>query len=130
MIGMDQHFDAYKRIDIALDTFPYNGTTTTCEAIWMGVPVVTFAGDRHVSRVGSSILTNVGLTECIATGHQAYVDLAVRLAGDMETLSGIRRGLRERMRGSPLMDATRFCRMLEDHYRKMLEKAATASDTH
>ena len=96
----------------------------------MGVPVVTLAGDRHASRVGTSLLTTLGLTECIATGREAYVDLAVRLAGDMETLSGIRRGLRERMRGSPLMDATRFCRMLEVHYRKMLEKAATESDTH
>ena len=126
MIGMDQHFDAYKRIDIALDTFPYNGTTTTCEALWMGVPVVTFAGDRHVSRVGTSLLTSVGLTECIATGRQAYVDLAVRLASDMETLSAIRRGLRERMRGSPLMDATRFCRILEGHYQKMLARSVIA----
>jgi predicted O-linked N-acetylglucosamine transferase (SPINDLY family) len=130
MIGMDQHFDAYNRIDIALDTFPYNGTTTTCEALWMGVPVITFAGDRHVSRVGTSLLTTVGLTECIATGRDAYVDLATRRAGDLETLSGLRKGLRERMRHSPLMDATRFCRTLEGHYRKMLEKTVTTSNIY
>lgn len=117
MIGVDQHFDAYNRIDIALDTFPYNGTTTTCEALWMGVPVITLAGDRHVSRVGTSLLTTIGLTDCIADGREAYINLAVKLACDIDTLDRIRTGLRERMRNSALMDASRFCRTLERKYR-------------
>ena len=130
MINLDQHLDTYNRIDIALDTFPYNGTTTTCEALWMGVPVITFSGDRHVSRVGTSLLTSVGLTKCIATGRQAYVDLAVRLAVDTDTLADIRGRLRERMRGSSLMDAASFCQRLESHYRKMLQKSTAESNTH
>lgn len=120
--GMEQHLQTYNRIDIALDTFPYNGTTTTCEALWMGVPVITFAGDRHASRVGVSILTTVGLTVCIAVGREAYVSQAVRLACERDYVSDLRNGLRERMRGSPLVDARRFCRELERRYRDMVAR--------
>ena len=73
------HLSAYGDIDVALDTFPYNGTTTTCEAMWMGVPVITLAGKTHVSRVGVSILANVGMREFIANSEAEYVDIAAKL---------------------------------------------------
>jgi predicted O-linked N-acetylglucosamine transferase (SPINDLY family) len=104
-----KHLEAYHRIDIALDTFPYNGTTTTCEALWMGVPVVSLAGRAHVSRVGVSLLKRVGLSELIATDEANYVAVATKLAMDrerLEQISGER--LRQRMQQSPLMDCERF----------------------
>lgn len=118
IVAIDRHFDMYRRIDIALDTFPYNGTTTTCEALWMGVPVVTWAGDRHVSRVGRSLLTTVGLADCVAESEDAYIELAVALAGDVARFASLRTGLRDRMRASPLMDAAGFTRILESHFRR------------
>lgn len=108
------HLAAYGEIDIALDTFPYAGTTTTCEAIWMGVPVVTLAGDVHAGRVGVSILGAVGLHEWIAPDAAAYARTAADLAADPDALSRIRTGLRERVRSSPLMDRDGFrARMLD-----------------
>jgi predicted O-linked N-acetylglucosamine transferase (SPINDLY family) len=117
--GLDSHLSTYHRIDIALDTFPYNGTTTICEALWMGVPVITFAGDRHASRVGASLLTTLDLTELIAQDPAGYVDLAVRFAEDRAALDRVRTGLRERMRRAPLMDASGFCRSLEVQFQRM-----------
>ena len=116
------HLDTYNRIDIALDTFPYNGTTTTCEALWMGVPVVTLAGDRHASRVGMSLLSNIGLPELIAQTEDEYIDIAVKLAADTERLQLSVRGCREMMRRSPVCDAKGFTTGLELHYRRMWEE--------
>jgi protein O-GlcNAc transferase len=113
------HLDAYNQMDIALDTFPYHGTTTTCEALWMGVPVVTLAGPSHVSRVGVSLLSAVGLPELIAHTPQQYVQIAVALASDLPRLAELRRTLRDRMRASPLMDAPRFARDIEAAYRQL-----------
>jgi predicted O-linked N-acetylglucosamine transferase (SPINDLY family) len=113
------HFDAYNQMDIALDTFPYHGTTTTCEALWMGVPVVTLAGTAHVSRVGLSLLNNIGLPDLIAQTPEQYVEIAVRLAKDLPRLAELRSKLRPRMRASPLMDAPRFARDIEAAYRQM-----------
>ncbi len=113
------HLKAYNQVDIALDTFPYHGTTTTCEAMWMGVPVVTLAGSTHVSRVGVSLLSNIGLPEMIAQTPQQYVEIAVSLAKDLPRLAELRRQLRPRMRVSPLMDAPRFARDIESMYRQM-----------
>jgi protein O-GlcNAc transferase len=118
--GVDNHLGQYNRIDIALDTTPYNGTTTTCEALWMGVPVVTIAGDRHVSRVGCSLLTAVGLEALVADCRDAYVDVAVVLAGSIERLQEIRSQMRGQVRTSPLMDASGFTRNLERHFRRLL----------
>src|SRR6185295_5854353 len=76
------HLSRYSEIDIALDPYPYHGTTTTCEALLMGVPVVSLAGDRHASRVGATILHQVGLDECVATSEEDYVRIATGLASD------------------------------------------------
>lgn len=113
------HLSLYGRIDIALDTFPYNGTTTTCEALWMGVPVITLAGSAHAARVGYSILNQLGLTDLIAENPETYVSLAKDMARDRERLAHLRARLRARMKSSPLMDAKGFYRDLETAYRNI-----------
>jgi predicted O-linked N-acetylglucosamine transferase (SPINDLY family) len=112
-----RHLEAYGEIDIALDTFPYNGTTTTCEALWMGVPVVTLKGDMHVARVGATLLASVGLAELAAGSPQEYVQTAVALARDTARRSALRSGMRERLAASPLLDHVGFTRRLEGAYR-------------
>ena len=107
------------RMDIALDTFPYHGTTTTCEALWMGVPVLSLCGDGHVSRVGASLLTQVGLGDWIVDQEDAFVDQAVRRAEDLTHLARLRATLRGAMRASSLCDAAGFTRDLEAAYRAM-----------
>ena len=117
------HMEAYSEIDIALDTFPYHGTTTTLDALWMGVPVITLAGDRHASRVGASILTTLGLTEFVARTPDEYVSAAALLAGDAGKLDNLGRSLRQRLTGSPLMDGPGFAARLEAAYLKMLQES-------
>jgi predicted O-linked N-acetylglucosamine transferase (SPINDLY family) len=113
------HLAQYRDIDIGLDTFPYHGTTTTCEALYMGVPLVTLAGQSHVARVGVSLLTAVGLPHLICSDFDQYVEVAARLASDLETLRDIRSSLRRRMANSPLMDAPSFARKVEAAYHQM-----------
>jgi protein O-GlcNAc transferase len=113
------HLSLYGRVDIAFDTFPYNGTTTTCEALWMGVPVVALAGDRHAGRVGVSLLQNIGLPELIADSVQGYERIAVELAGNTERLARYRSEMRNRMRNAPLLDAAGFAHAMESAYRDM-----------
>jgi predicted O-linked N-acetylglucosamine transferase (SPINDLY family) len=103
-----QLLEEYNRIDIALDTFPFSGSLTTCEALWMGVPVITCPGETFASRHSLSHLSNVGLTEFIARDMTHYVDLAVELSKDLHGLSKWRTELRQRMARSPLCDAKRF----------------------
>lgn len=98
------HLRSYEQVDIALDTFPYHGTTTTCEALWMGVPVVTLAGDRHAARVGVTIMTNLGFDWMIARTPEDYVEKAVALAESPESLAELRGMMRARMQSSGLMD--------------------------
>ncbi len=116
---IEDHLAVYSRVDIALDSFPYNGTTTTCEALWMGVPVIALAGDSHISRVGVSILGGVGLEELIAATREDYARLAAQLAGDRQRLRRLRGDLRERLSRSPLLDGSGFARALEAEYRRM-----------
>jgi predicted O-linked N-acetylglucosamine transferase (SPINDLY family) len=117
--SIEQHLAAYGQVDIALDTFPYHGATTTCEAMWMGVPVVTLAGRAHVSRVGVSLLGSVGLNELIARDEREYVRIAVDLARDARRLRELQATLRTRMQTSPLMNAASFARDVESAYRRM-----------
>lgn len=114
------HLALYRRIDIALDAFPYNGTTTTCEALLMGVPVVTLAGTVHASRVGASLLTALGRPEWVAESREAYVEIARDLAGDLDRLASIRASLRERLLASPLCDRIGFARRIETAFAAML----------
>jgi protein O-GlcNAc transferase len=113
------HLALYDRIDIALDPFPYNGTTTTCEALWMGVPVVTLNGDRHAGRVGASLLGQVGLPDFIANSVEEYVEIALALAGNPGRLHDLRRSLRPRLAASSLYDGYAFARKIEVAYRAM-----------
>lgn len=106
--GVVEHLRSYDRIDIALDTFPYNGTTTTFDALYMGVPVIALAGDRHAARVGASILTHLDLEELIAPDAAGYAARAVALASDRARLSALSEGLRERLKASSLMDEAGF----------------------
>jgi predicted O-linked N-acetylglucosamine transferase (SPINDLY family) len=108
-----------RRLDICLDSFPYCGHTTSCDALWMGVPVVTLAGATAVGRGGVSLLSNVGLPELIAADTEQYVGIAASLAGDVKRLGELRCTLRQRMEQSPLMDAPKFARNLEAAYRQM-----------
>ena len=112
-----EHLQTYNRIDIALDTFPYNGTTTSCEALYMGVPVITYAGETHAGRVGSSILTALDLGEYIASSQDDYIAIAARLAGNKARLTELRNDLRLRMAKSPLTDGRAFARKMEQTYR-------------
>ena len=114
---------AYDRIDIALDPFPYPGGTTSFEALWMGVPVLTRRGDRFLSRAGETIMRNAGLPDWIATDDDDYVSRAVRLAGDTARLASLRAGLREQARASPLFDAPRFARHFENAMNGMWERS-------
>jgi protein O-GlcNAc transferase len=104
---------AYARVDIALDPFPYPGGTTSVEALWMGVPVITRKGDRFLSHVGESIAHNAGLSDWIADDDEAYVAKAVTFATNLEQLAILRAGLRQQVLISPMFDATRFARHFE-----------------
>jgi predicted O-linked N-acetylglucosamine transferase (SPINDLY family) len=107
-----EHLATYSRVDVALDTFPYNGTTTTCEALWMGVPVVSLIGDRHASRVGLSLLTTVGHADWATETSEAYIEKAFELAHDRPLRQSLRNTLREDLTKSTLCDhaaqTTRF----------------------
>ncbi len=114
-----EHLELYDGIDIALDTYPYNGTTTICEALWMGVPVITLAGEAHMSRVGKSILRCVGLHELVADSSADFAQIASALAHDTGRRTALRAGMRDRLRASPLLDHAKFTLQLEHHYRRI-----------
>ena len=115
----EQFLAAHRRADIALDAFPYHGTTTTCFSLWMGLPVVVLAGATHVSRVGVTMLRNLGLRELIAGSGDEYVAIATRLASDPAGLARLRAGLRDRMLASPITDGRSGARVLEAAFREM-----------
>jgi len=119
VVPLPQYFRQYHQIDIGLDPFPYCGGTTTCDALWMGVPVVTLSGATAVGRAGVSILSNVGLGELVGQSVEQYVEIAARLAGEERRLAELRSGLRARMQQSPLMDAAQFAKDVESAYREM-----------
>ena len=118
-LSMNDYFALFDEVDVALDATPYSGGTTTCDTIWMGVPVVTYCGSRSVSRSAASILSVVGLADWIAYSPEEYVRLALKRALDVARLRSLRSSLRDSMRKSPLMDEPRFVRDLEAAYRSM-----------
>lgn len=122
-----EHLEQYAAIDIALDTYPYHGTTTTCEALWMGVPVVSLLGGSHASRVSASLLTSVELTDWLAATPDEYVAIAARAAADGAELASLRAGLRSRLLASPLCDQPGFARRFESALRTMWTAWATGA---
>jgi predicted O-linked N-acetylglucosamine transferase (SPINDLY family) len=117
--GWGEHLQHYSGFDIGLDSFPYNGTTTTCEALYMGVPVLTLRGDRFIARVGATLLHNAGLDDWIAESVDGYVARAVEAASGIPALAALRSGLRQRFLATPVCDAPRFARNLEAAFRGM-----------
>ena len=113
-VAREEYLAAHAEVDMILDTFPYPGGTTTCEALWMGVPTLTLAGDTLLSRQGASLLTAAGLEDWIATSGEDYVDKAIALAGNLVKLAALRAGLRAQVLASPLFDAPRFAHNLEE----------------
>ena len=125
--SLREHFAYYDQVDIALDPFPYNGTTTTCEALMMGVPVIALIGDRHAGRVSFSLLSRLGLPELAAPNAAGYRDTALALARDIDRLAALRAGLRQRLAASPLVDAAGYARSVEAAFRKMWRRRVAAT---
>jgi protein O-GlcNAc transferase len=113
------HLQQYADMDICLDTFPYSGTTTLCEALWMGVPAVTMTGDRAAARVGASLLHEVGMPHLVARNQDEFVAIAARLAADVPRLAGLRKGMRAALERTPLRDEPGFARKMEALYRDL-----------
>lgn len=116
-IDIDEYFGRYRDVDIALDTFPYTGATTTCDSLIMGVPVATIAGNRSIARSGASLLGTLGLADWIADSHEGLIELLKRQIESPERLAALRASLPQRMRNSPLMDGAAFTRELEGIFR-------------
>ena len=125
-LPLESYFAQYQQIDIALDPFPYTGGTTTCDALWMGVPVVTLAGRTAASRGGLTILSNLGLTQWVTSDPEQYVRVAAGLARDPARLAELRATMRSRMAASPLMDARQFALDVEAAYRAMWRTSCDA----
>jgi len=117
--GKEEHMELYNSIDIGLDPFPYNGTTTTCEALWMGVPVITMFGNLHAGRVGASIMTHANLENLIAMGTDEYVNMAVKYANNTDYLVKLRNELRSKILRSALCDNNAFAKNIEKAYQEM-----------
>ncbi len=125
--GWAAEMDVYERVDIALDSFPVTGGSTTCIQLWMGIPVVTLASDAAHDRFAAGFVNSVGLDECIAHDPADFARCAAALAGDLHRLAHIRAGLRDRMRASPLLDHEACARAVEDAYRGMWRKWCAAN---
>lgn len=123
-----EHLNLFNDVDIILDSTRYSGTTTTCEALWMGVPVITLAGDMHVSRVTTSILTNIGLKNLVGATENQCVRIAKELSQNIPLLKELRQTLRDRMACSPMMDAVLFTKNLENAYRIMWKRRYGANN--
>ncbi|MBD29307.1 MAG: hypothetical protein CMO38_08665, partial [Verrucomicrobiaceae bacterium] len=118
-LSKDDHLALYNSIDTCLDPFPFNGATTTCEALWMGVPVITLIGDRHAGRVGASLLTNLGMTNLIAQDSDDYIEKALKVSNDRDYLQRLRENIRGLMLNSSLCDGQAFATEVERVYHKI-----------
>jgi len=113
-VSREDYLAAYAEVDVILDTFPYPGGTTTCEALWMGVPTLTLAGDCLLARQGASLLTAAGLQDWVADSRETYISKAIAQAGNLQKLSILRAGLRQLVHASPVFDGKSFARNLEE----------------
>lgn len=127
-VPLSDYFRLYDQIDIALDTFPFAGGTTTCDALWMGAPVVSLLGKTAMGRGGFSILSNIGLPELVASSVEDYIQLATTLSQDVPRLTELRANLRQKMQQSPLTDAPRFAHGIEAAYRQMWQRWCASPD--
>lgn len=118
-LSHEEFLEAHRRVDIALDAYPYHGTTTTCFSLWMGLPVVVLAGPTHVSRVGVSLLSNLRMPDLVANSGDEYIRIAKKLAFERPALAVLRSTLRQRMLGSPITDGRSGVRALESAFRQM-----------
>lgn len=129
---IEEHLDEYNKVDIALDTTPYNSTTTTLEALWMGVPVITLAGNLHASRISTSILHRLDLNHLSTSSVQEFGECAKALAADPEALAKLKTGLRARLQQSPILDATKFGRdfgaALRSEWQEWCQQQSTTSN--
>jgi predicted O-linked N-acetylglucosamine transferase (SPINDLY family) len=114
-----RYLELISRLDVALDPFPFNGHTTTCDCLWQGVPVITLSGSTYASRFGGSGLATLGLHELVTHSRADYIAAAIELAGDRQRLQEYRATLRNRMAASPLVDFRGFTQCLEQAYRRM-----------
>lgn len=125
--GRISYLAAHAEIDVILDTFPYPGGTTTCEALWMGVPTLTLAGKNLLSRQGASLMCAAGLPDWVAETKTAYIEQAIRFARDLPALAGLRKKLRDQVADSPLMDARRFARHFEQTLQELFRSYTSSS---
>ncbi len=125
-IGTNAHLESYRDIDIALDTFPYGGVTTTFEALWMGVPVITLAGASVASRQAGSMLRTLGLRSLVAVDSTGYAEIAEQLARDPAAIGQHRRDLRTRLKSSPLCDPAGRARQIARLFRAVLQRRHAA----
>jgi predicted O-linked N-acetylglucosamine transferase (SPINDLY family) len=121
------HYATWHEVDIALDTYPYNGTTTTCEALWMGVPLVTLAGDRHAARVGASLLQAAGLPKLVAQTPAEFIAIARALAQDLPAVAALRADMRARLSRAPLLDTRRLTLAIEYHLHEVWRARGSSS---
>ena len=124
-----QYLKHYHDIDIGLDTLPYNGQTTSLDAFWMGVPVITLVGQTAAGRAGASQLINLGLPELIAKTPEEFVQIVADLGSDLPRLATLRRTLRDRLQSSPLMNARRFAANVEVAFRSLWQRWCATQKT-
>ena len=117
------YFGAISRIDVMLDSYPYVGGATTLDALYMGVPIVTLYGERHSTRFGKSILHSVGLEELAVDNVDAYIETAVALANDFDTLNVLHKNLRAMFLNSDALNPQKYCRALEEKFAQLVEAA-------